>query len=107
MSSACSEILWLRGLLSDLAFPQASPTSLHAYNTRAIRITENPIFHEHTKYIEVDCHFIRGEFKRDVISFPQVPTELQFADIFTKGLPQSRHQFLVTKLLLYDSPASI
>ena len=107
MSSACSEILWLRGLLLELGFAQTSHTPLHADNTRTIRIIENPVFHECTKHIEVDCHFIRDEYKRDVIRLPHVPTELQFADIFTKGLPRPRHQFLVSKLLLYDSPASI
>ena len=107
MSSACSEVLWLRGLLSALGFPQTSPTPLHADNTGAIRITENPVFHERTKHIEVDCHFIRDEYTRDVISLPHVSTEFQFADIFTKGLPRPRHQFLVSKLLLCDSPASI
>ena len=106
MSSAYSEILWLRGLLSNIGFAQSSHTSLHADNTRAIKIIENH-FHECTKHIEVDCHFIRDEFKRDVISLPQVPTELRFGYIFTKRLPRPRHQFLVTKLLLCDSPASI
>lgn len=88
MSYACSEILWLWGLLSELGFTQTSPTSLHADNIGAIRITENPVFHEHTKHIEVDYHFIRDEYKRDVISLFHVPTEFQFADIFTKGLPR-------------------
>ena len=107
MSAACSEILWLRGLLSDIGFPAEGATPLYADNTSAIRITENPIFHERTKHIEVDCHFIRDELKRDVISLPHVSTELQFADILTKGLPRPRHQFLVSKLMLIDSPASI
>ena len=90
MSSACSKILWLQGLLSELVFAQTSPTSLHADNTGAIRITANPLFHERTKHIEVNCHFIRDEYKHDVISLPHVPTKLQFADIFTKGLPRPR-----------------
>ena len=107
MSSACSKILWLRGLLSKLGFAQPTPTSLHVDNTGAIRITENPVFCERTKHIEEDCHFIWDELKRGVISLPHVPTDLQFADIFTKGLPWPQHQFLVSKLLLYDSPASI
>ncbi|XXG61103.1 hypothetical protein AAC387_Pa04g2840 [Persea americana] len=45
MSAACSEILWLRGLLSDIGFPAPGATPLYADNTSAIRITENPIFH--------------------------------------------------------------
>ena len=107
MSSACSEILWLRGLLSDIGSAQTSPTPLYADNTDAIRITENLVFHERAKHIEVDCHFIRDKYKRDVISLPHVSTELQIANIFTKGLPRPRHQFIGSKLMLSDSPASI
>ncbi|KAF5447355.1 hypothetical protein F2P56_032912 [Juglans regia] len=36
MSSACSEITWLRGLLGELDFPQLQSTPLHADNTSAI-----------------------------------------------------------------------
>jgi len=36
MSSACSEIVWLQGLLRELGFPQHTPTPLHADNTSAI-----------------------------------------------------------------------
>lgn len=107
MSNACSEIVWLRGFLSDLGFTQSQTTPLYADNTSAIRITENPVFHERTKHIEVDCHFIRDEYVRDTISLPHISTGLQIADIFTKGLPRPRHQFLVSKLMLIDSPASI
>jgi len=55
MSSACSEIVWLQGLLRELGFPQHTPTPLHADNTSAIQIATNPVFHERTKHIEVDC----------------------------------------------------
>ncbi|XXG45960.1 hypothetical protein AAC387_Pa02g0911 [Persea americana] len=99
--------LLLHGPLSDIGFPAEEATPLYADNTSAIRITENPIFHECTKHIKVDCHFIHDELKRDVISLPHVSTELQIADILTKGLPRPRHQFLVGKLMLVDSPASI
>ena len=58
MSTACSEIVWLRGLLAEIGFPQSNPTPLHADNTSAIQIATNPIYHERTKHIEVDCHYI-------------------------------------------------
>ena len=58
MSTACSEIVWLRGLLEELGFPQTTSTPLHVDNTSAIEIATNPVFHERTKNIEVDCHSI-------------------------------------------------
>ena len=107
MSAACSEIIWLRGLLSELGFSQSQPTPLHADNTSAIQIAANPVYHERTKHIEVDCHSIRDAYDRRIITLPHVSTSVQTADIFTKSLTRQRHNFLISKLMLVDSPASI
>jgi hypothetical protein len=107
MSTACSEIVWLRGLLEELGFPQVTSTPLHADNTSAIQIATNPVFHERTKHIEVDCHFIRNTLENQVISLPHISSDLQIADVFTKAMTRQRHQFLIGKLLLVDLPASI
>ncbi|XP_068648715.1 secreted RxLR effector protein 161-like [Aristolochia californica] len=68
MSTACSEIVWLRSLLTELEFPQTNFTPLHVDNTSAIQISINLVFHERTKHIEVDCHFIRDTLDSRVIS---------------------------------------
>jgi hypothetical protein len=60
MSIACSEIIWLRDLLKEHGFPQITSAPLHTDNTSAIHIATNPVFHERTKYIEVDCHSIHN-----------------------------------------------
>ena len=44
MSAACSEIIWLRGLLTELHFTQVQPTPLHVDNTSAIQIAANPVY---------------------------------------------------------------
>ncbi|RZC16306.1 Vacuolar protein sorting-associated protein 26A [Glycine soja] len=88
MSATCFEIIWLRGLLTELGFSQAQPTPLHADNTSAIQIAANPVYHERTKHIEVDCHSIRDAYDRRVISLPHISTSIQIADIFTKTLTQ-------------------
>lgn len=107
MSVACSEIIWLRGLLADLGFLQTQPIPLHADNTSAIQIAANPVYHERTKHIEVDCHSIREAYDRRVITLPHVSTAVQIADIFTKSLTRQRHNVLASKLMLVDLPASI
>ena len=86
MSAACSEIIWLRGLLTELGFSPEQPTLLHADNTSAIQIAANPVYHERTKHIEVDCHSIREAYDRRIINLPHVSTSVQTADIFTKSL---------------------
>ncbi|XP_014517174.1 uncharacterized protein LOC106774644 [Vigna radiata var. radiata] len=107
MSAACSEITWLRGLLTELGVSQAQPTPLHTDNTSAIQIAANPVYHERTKHIEVNYHSIREAYDRRVITLPHVSTVVQIGDIFTKSLPRQRHNFLLGKLMLVDSPASI
>lgn len=98
MSATCSEIIWLRSLLIDLGFSQASSTLLHVENTSAIQIAGNPVYYERTKHIEVDYHFIRESFDRRVITLPH---------IFTKSMTHQRHHFLVRKLIFVDLPISI
>ncbi|RVW43250.1 DNA repair helicase XPB2 [Vitis vinifera] len=99
MSLACSEIIWLRGLLAELDFSEIDPTPLHADNTSVIQITTNPVYHERTKHIEVDCHSIREAFEARVITLPHISTDLQIVDIFTKALPRHRHCLLRDVLL--------
>ncbi|KAM0952651.1 putative RNA-directed DNA polymerase [Dioscorea sansibarensis] len=105
MTAACSEIIRLHGLLTELGFSKIQPTPLHADNTSAIQIAANPVYHECTKHIEVDCHSIREAYDHQVLTLPHISTTLQIADIFTKSMTRQRHNFLVGKLMLVDLPA--
>ncbi|KAM2243723.1 hypothetical protein ACFX1S_010508 [Malus domestica] len=59
MASTACELIWLKGFLCDLGFPATFPMSLFCDNQAAMHIAYNPVFHERTKHIEVDCHFVR------------------------------------------------
>jgi hypothetical protein len=41
------------------------------------------------KHVEIDLHFVRERVAAGDVRVLSVPTTLQFADIFTKGLPSS------------------
>jgi len=98
MADTVSEILWLRQLLITLGVDCSSPIPLFCDNQSAIYLSANPVFHERTKHVGSDCHFIRDEIVRGVIAPQHVSTHLQLADIFTKAL--GRKEFVTSILQL-------
>ena len=58
MALTAYELIWLKNLLLDLGFPHQQPMSLYCDNQAVMHIASNPVFHERTKHIEVDCHYV-------------------------------------------------
>ena len=102
MAHVTSELLWLRMLLSEIGLSTSEPSILYCDNQSAIHIVNNPVFHERTKHIEVDCHFIREKVQKGEITLQHTRTKDQLADIFTKSLRGNRVNFLCNKLGLFD-----
>ncbi|KAJ9544458.1 hypothetical protein OSB04_024165 [Centaurea solstitialis] len=98
MAQTTCELIWLRNLLGELGFAQSKPMDLYCDNEAAIHIANNPVFHERTKHIEIDCHFTREKIKDGTISTSFVRTGSQLADVFTKALPGSRVSSICNKL---------
>ena len=61
MVAVISELVWLHQLLQDFQVSVISPDFLFCDNQAGVHIASNPIFHERTKYIEIDCHFVRDK----------------------------------------------
>lgn len=89
MATATCELKWLKSLLHYFGFNHDNPMRLFCDSQAAMHIAANPVFHERTKHIEVDCHFVRDELQRGNIATSYVRTTHQLADIFTKALGRS------------------
>ncbi|KAK4391491.1 hypothetical protein Sango_1926900 [Sesamum angolense] len=100
------ELLWLSYLLRALQIPFTTPVPFWCDNEAAIHITANPVFHERTKHLDIDCHLVRDQFKLGFIQPSHVPGRDQLADIFTKPPPICDFARLFVKLgLAPQSPS--
>uniref|UniRef100_A0A2N9H044 Reverse transcriptase Ty1/copia-type domain-containing protein n=1 Tax=Fagus sylvatica TaxID=28930 RepID=A0A2N9H044_FAGSY len=98
MSAVTSELIWLHGLLRELLVSHPQPMQLFCDNQAALHIAANPVYHERTKHIEIDCHFIRERIQSKEIVTAHVSSHDQLADIFTKALGRDRFLSLSSKL---------
>ena len=81
MATTCCEITWLKYLLEDLKVKHSQTVMLYCDNKATIHIASNPVFHERTKHIKIDCL-----------------TSQQPVDIFTKALGLAQFHHLLGKL---------
>lgn len=58
LAIAIIEIVWPHHLLNNFGVYQNEPTVIFYDNESTIQLALNLTFHECTKHIEIDCHFI-------------------------------------------------
>ena len=102
MAAVTAELKWLKALLGSLGVLHPQAMNLFCDSQSALYIAQNPVFHERTKHIEVDCHYVRDAIQEGILRTSHVKTDEQVADLFTKALGQKQFCYLLDKLGIYD-----
>ncbi|KAL0413853.1 UNVERIFIED_CONTAM: putative transposon Ty5-1 protein [Sesamum radiatum] len=76
MAATVCELRWISYILSDFGVSVKLPIQLFCDNQAALHIMTNPVFHERTKHIELDCHVVRDAYKDGFISPSHVRSSL-------------------------------
>ena len=97
-SMAACEGMWLRKLHSGLFECELEAIVVHCDNQSCIRLSENPVFHDRSKHIEIRYHFIRDYVQRGAVELQYISTDEQVADILTKSLGRGKHIHFRDKL---------
>lgn len=98
IANTTCEVVWIVGVLRDTGEELTLPVTMYCDNIAALHIAANPLYHERTKHIEIDCHLVREKICDKLIKTSHIKTGDQPADLFTKALGKTQHQNLIFKL---------
>jgi len=73
--TAMCEAIWLKKMLVSLFRQRMEATSVYCDNHSCIKLSENPVFHDRSKHINIRCHFIKDCVQRGAVQLQYVPTE--------------------------------
>ena len=107
LATTTCEIQWLTYLLQDFQVPFQAPAMVYCDSRSALHLAVNPVFHERSKHIELDCHIVREKIRLGLIHLLTIRTHAQIANLCTKALPPKLFLDLKSKLGMLDihSPA--
>ena len=85
-SMASCEDVSLQKLFSELFGNMLDTTVILCDNQSGIPLSENPMFHNRSKHIDIRHHFIWDMVQQGAVRLQHIRTDEQVADILTKPL---------------------
>ena len=74
MTQSVYEIMWIRQLLMEMGIKTSVSVKLWCENQASMHIASNLVFHERTKHIEIDCHFVCEKIQLGLIYIGYIKT---------------------------------
>jgi hypothetical protein len=102
LAAASCELQWILYVLHDLQIQCSKTPVIYCDNQSALHIAANPVFHERTKHLEIDCHIVREKLQANILKLLPISSKDQLADFFTKALLPQPFNTLLSKLEMID-----
>jgi len=102
LAAASCELQWILYVLYDLQIKCTKTSVIYYDNQSALHMTANPVFHERTKHLEIDCHIVREKLQANILKLLPISSKEQIADFFTKALLPQPFNNLLSKLEMID-----
>jgi hypothetical protein len=100
MASIAAELTWITFILKDLRVSLSFTPMLYYDNLSALRITINPVFHAHSKYVELDYHFVGEQVALGLLTTQDISITDQVLNLFTEPMSKAAFKYFQTKLCL-------
>jgi hypothetical protein len=100
---ASREVVWLQKFLAGLFDLELDPTLIYCDNQCCVKLSENLVFHDKSKHIEIKYHYIREMVHRGTAELYYISTNEQITNILTKPLSRVKYNYFRDKLGLMQN----
>ena len=94
LTQASKEPIWVSRFLTELSTRTTpydiTPITIYADNQGSMAIAKNPEFHNRTKHLSIQHHFVREKVGSEEVILEYLPTGDMLADLLMKALPRER-----------------
>jgi hypothetical protein len=97
------EVVWIRKILTYLFEHEMDPTIIHCDNQICVNLSENLVFHDRLKHIEIKYHYIRDMVQRKEVHVQYLPTHEDITNIFTKLLAKMNFECFRERIDLVEN----
>ncbi|KAE8711850.1 hypothetical protein F3Y22_tig00110271pilonHSYRG00126 [Hibiscus syriacus] len=98
VTDTTADVVWVGALLSELGIYQKEEPVIWCDNTSVVALSANPVYHAHTKHVDLDIHFVREKVAAKLMKVNYVPAAHQIADGLTKPLARNAFEEFRAKL---------
>ena len=74
---------------------------VHVDTQGVIMLVRNPVLHDCSKHIDIQYHYMQELAKSGIIELEYLPMKEMLADLLTKPLACSQHEFLACGIRLF------
>ncbi|KAI3791603.1 hypothetical protein L2E82_05458 [Cichorium intybus] len=101
ITEAVKEDIWLKGMFRELD-DRIKVTTVFCDNQSAIFLSEDQMFHDRTKHIDIRYHFVRDIIEKGDCVIEKIDTDYNPADVFTKSLPIAKFKLCLDLIVISD-----
>eukprot|EP00253_Pinus_taeda_P032208 PITA_32208 len=92
------------GFGTDALFLGVEVIRILCDNQSCIKLSENLVFHDRSKHIDIRCRFIRDCVQRGAVQLRYTPTGEQVADVLTKALGRTKFVYIRERIGMVKNP---
>jgi len=89
---ACQEAVWMKQFCQEILMPLNNSIHIYSDNTGMIALSDNPVFHNQLKHIDIQWHFVRDLICSKTIHTSHIPRTQNSVDFLTKALSRPEHE---------------